>query len=69
MNCPKCDSPMVFVNRINENTKDREIYKEKICLNCGHRSYTVEYEVVENKAFWDAWNDSQKRKDGMVWTT
>lgn len=62
MNCPKCGSGMVFVNRVNTNTQDREIYKEKICLKCGHKHYTVEYEVVENKAFWDAWKASQKMK-------
>ena len=62
MNCPKCGSGMVFINRVNVNTPDRETYKEKICLECGHKHYTVEYEVVENKAFFEAWKASQKMK-------
>ena len=34
MNCPKCGSGMVFINRVNVNTPDRETYKEKICHEC-----------------------------------
>lgn len=53
MNCPKCKSRVTVKNCVD--TRENEIYRKRVCDQCGHVFYTVEYEVVVNDRFKKEW--------------
>ena len=54
MVCPKCGGKTHV--RDNSGNKDtNENYRQRVCKECGHRFYTVEFEVEEDKLFKKSW--------------
>ena len=47
MNCPKCKCKGMRVITTRQN--NFEVIRERKCMNCGYRTYTIEYEVYEEK--------------------
>ena len=56
MICPKCAGPTRVTDGFRVE-KDNEHYRERKCTSCGHKFWTVEYEVE--------FNDSIRLKRGL----
>lgn len=54
MVCPKCGGDVRAIDTIQ--AKDNETFRCRKCLNCGHKIYTVEFEVEPNRQFKKEWN-------------
>lgn len=61
MKCPKCGGKVNVMDTVH-NTDLNEIYRERICEDCGHIFYTTEYEVVQNQAFEEDWAQYHRRE-------
>lgn len=55
MNCPKCGKK-TFVIDLSHNLTDRETYRYRRCLDCGHSFYSIEFEVPLDSTFKKEWN-------------
>lgn len=60
MLCPECDSKLKVYD-----TSDAgdEVYRLRECPECGHRLYTVEFEVQPDKKFRKAWCENHRFRD------
>lgn len=54
MNCPKCNKEFLTV-RDCVNVSHNEIFRKKVCLNCGFTMFTAEFEVEPNERFLREW--------------
>ena len=54
MKCPYCKGK-VKVTDIVYNPLENETYRQRKCLDCDYKFYTVEYEVIQNDRFKDEW--------------
>ena len=54
MNCPKCGSKTKVLKNV-INAPEEEMYRQRVCLDCGNKFYTVEYEVIANESFKRRW--------------
>lgn len=55
MTCPKCGGKLMVLDNV-KNTDENEIYRRKVCNECGDVLFTVEYEVESNEEFKKTWN-------------
>ena len=64
MLCPKCRKKLKTVNTACDDEQN-EIIRERRCLYCGHRIYTIEFEAVDARASAEMWaikNKNRRRK-------
>ena len=54
MQCSRCGEGELRV-KLPVETEENEIYRKRVCDNCGAVVYTVEYEVVETPRFKREW--------------
>lgn len=52
MNCPKCGEKTKVIDL---STAPDEKYRKRNCRVCGHKFYTIEYEVEYDQRFKDEW--------------
>lgn len=50
MKCPKCDGKARVIDTI-PNEQDHETYRRRVCLECGHKFYSVEFETEPTARF------------------
>lgn len=59
MFCKRCKTKMVTtVSKYNDT--EQELYRRRVCPNCGHAMYTVEFEAEQNDRFEEDWSKSYK---------
>ena len=53
MRCPKCD----FMTRITSMTvsDENEVYRRRKCCECGHKFFTIEFEIEETEQLKQEW--------------
>jgi len=59
MKCPKCSSSALRVPSTN-NQLDDQVMRKRVCLDCGHRWFTVELIVPDYAVGWSAARNSGK---------
>lgn len=52
MRCSKCGERTRVIDRANS---PEEIYRKRECEVCGHRFYTIEYEIEKDENMWKEW--------------
>ena len=58
MKCPKCNGKLKVVDNV---MKNDENLRRRMCVDCGHTIYTVEFEVEDTPEFEiDWWNNHRK---------
>lgn len=50
MKCPKCDGKTKVTDTV-PNEAEHEIYRRRLCLECGHKFYSVEFETEPTARF------------------
>lgn len=50
MNCPKCDGKTRVTDTV-RNMPEHETYRKRLCLECGHKFYSVEFETEPTTRF------------------
>lgn len=55
MKCPKCNGK-VYVTDTTNNDEDHEIYRRRVCKECGKIFYTTEFEVEYTDDFAKIYN-------------
>lgn len=50
MKCPKCDGKARVMDTV-PNLKEHETYRKRLCLECGHTFYSVEFETEPTARF------------------
>lgn len=61
MLCPICAGKVRVVDNV-KNPFENETYRKKVCMDCNHEFFTVEYEVVVNKRFKEDWDEHYRRR-------
>lgn len=59
--CPKCGGKSKSFNIVHNN-KNKETYRERICLDCGRVFYTVEFDIPPTRRFLRDWFINSKSK-------
>lgn len=54
VSCPKCSAVVKTVDVVT-NHDDNETYRKKKCTECGHKFYTIEYEIDTDERFHKQW--------------
>lgn len=55
MRCSKCDGKLAVKDNA-YNTADNELYRKRICQDCGSIIFTTEFEVEANKDYLELYN-------------
>ena len=50
MNCPKCDGKTRVTDTV-RNMPEHETYRKRLCLECGNKFYSVEFETEATSRF------------------
>lgn len=50
MKCPKCNGKAKVTNTVHD-YENRETHRSRICLSCGHKFYSSEFETVPTARF------------------
>lgn len=53
MTCPKCGGKCQTEETLD--SPDNEVYRQKRCLNCGHKFFTLEFTVEYDEVFQKEW--------------
>lgn len=61
MVCPKCGGEIRAIDTLQ--ASHNETFRYKKCLDCGHKIYTVEFEVEPNSRFKKEWNFYLKKRN------
>lgn len=56
MICPKCFDDATVIDTV-KNVDNNEVYRKLKCKSCGHKFYTLEYEVEYSNNFKKLWNE------------
>lgn len=62
MICEKCGSKDVKVIDVVHNNDAYEVYRKKVCKNCGRTFYTIEFEIEADADFLDSWSENYRKK-------
>ena len=54
MKCPKCGGKTRVTDNVNI-ISTNERYRQRTCKECGHKFYTVEFEVEDDEQFRKTW--------------
>lgn len=54
MICPNCECDAVYVYEV-RHTSNNETYRDRRCKICGHKFYTIEFEIEEDATFAGEW--------------
>ena len=54
MLCPKCGGKTHICDNVSD-TETNENYRQRVCKECGHKFYTVEFEVEGDDRFKKSW--------------
>lgn len=53
MNCPKCKGKVKTVKSVEVSWNEN--YRKRKCVDCGHKFFTAEFEVIPNRRFMKEW--------------
>ena len=59
MICPKCGGKTRVRDNVN-NEESNENYRKRVCQECGHKFYTVEFEVETDDHFKKSWSKNYR---------
>jgi transcriptional regulator NrdR family protein len=58
----KCGGKLRVLDNV-KNPTENEIYRQKECVECGRRIFTVEYEVIVNQRFKADWANNYRKSE------
>lgn len=65
MICKKCGDRCTVAD-VRHSMEEDEIFRKQVCKSCGNVFFTVEYEVIENEKFNEAWKASARSRSDKV---
>ena len=64
MLCPKCKSATAVCDT-RFDVKENEVFRRRICKECGHDFYTIEFDVEANDKFANMWKKLYRGSGNM----
>ena len=61
MRCQKCgcETGVSDVVRVTD-----EVYRKRVCKSCGHKFFTIEFEIEQDENFYEAWHANYRKHKG-----